>query len=131
MENINSLIDIINDCGIKLQHEYYQHERYFDRFTTDDFDSLDNAAGNGDANYIYWNLRDGNKDGAMKELEATFAWFKQMNDKCRRRGWDYNASQRGFDTTSPLAAVWTYTSLAILKLNELKKRIESYELDLQ
>lgn len=119
-DNVYKAIERVDDCARKLQRLYFDNERYFDQFTKDDFDSLDNAVGNGDLTYAVMFMKKNNTKEAVTEIDATFDWFKMMNDKCRRRGWDYTAAQRGFDMTKPIASVWTYTSLAMIELQKIR-----------
>ena len=127
IDHVYDSIDIVNNYAIALQKLYYRNERYFDMFTTDDFDGLDNAVGSADCTWAKTLIQHDNYKEAIKEIEYSLDWFKMMNDKCRRRGWDYNASQRGFDTTKPIATVWAYTSMAMLELQEIKRYLQTHQ----
>lgn len=113
IKTLESLEDKLIDISHEMSRIYYDNERYFDNFKRFDYMGIDNPP------YSHGSQGELSVYFTAEELQDTFKWFNTVKYYAECEGYGIGAAQRGFNTTSPIALLWTRSVQTIKVLRDM------------
>lgn len=113
IKTLDSLENKLIDISGEMSRIYYDNEDYLDNVKRFENMGLDNPP------YSHGSQGELSVYFTAEELQDTFKWFNTLKYYAECEGYGIGAAQRGFDTTSPIALLWTRSVQAIKVLRDM------------